>query len=109
MLVFGNLTQPSVQERKKRLKGILTIISHRALGTYDGDLEVEVEYPTAFAKAILQGRSGGKFRYVHLGGAFTEEDQEKSLWLLPTARRGRVCSSYIRLALFAAYLNLGSR
>jgi len=60
-----------------------------AMGTYDGRFDVEVEYPTAFAKAILQEKRGGKFRYVHLGGAFTEEDQEKSLWFLPTARRGR--------------------
>ena len=65
------------------------------MGTYDGKFEVEVEYPTAFAKAILQGKRGERFRYVHLGGAFTEEDQEKSLWFLPAARRGRVCySSY---------------
>lgn len=66
------------------------------MGTYDGNFEVEVEYPTAFAKAILQGKTGGRrFRYVHLGGAFTEEDQEKPLWFLPAARRGRVCySSY---------------
>ncbi|KAG9233749.1 nucleoside-diphosphate-sugar epimeras-like protein [Amylocarpus encephaloides] len=61
-----------------------------ALGTYDGNVEVEVDYPTAFAKAILQGRrGGGKFRYVHLGGAFTEEDQEKALWWLQAARKGR--------------------
>ncbi|KAH6668965.1 nucleoside-diphosphate-sugar epimeras-like protein [Halenospora varia] len=62
-----------------------------AMGTYDGKFDVEVEYPTAFAKAILQGKKGGseRFRYVHLGGAFTVEDQEKTLWFLPTARRGR--------------------
>ncbi|TVY75984.1 hypothetical protein LSUE1_G007785 [Lachnellula suecica] len=60
-----------------------------ALGTYDGNLEVEVEYPAAFAKAILQGKKSGKFRYVHLGGAFTVEDQERSLWFMPAARRGR--------------------
>jgi len=65
------------------------------MGTYDGAFEVEVEYPAAFAKAILQGKRGGRFRYVHLGGAFTVEDQEKPLWLLKGGRRGRVCySSY---------------
>lgn len=68
-----------------------------ALGSYDGNFPVEVEFPTAFAKAILQGRRSGssRFRYVHLGGAFTVEDQEKSLWFLPTARRGRGLGEFI--------------
>lgn len=61
------------------------------MGTYDGNHQVEVEYPTAFAKAMMQERRAGKFRYVHLGGAFTVEDQGKTLWFMPTARRGRVC------------------
>lgn len=77
------------------------------MGTYDGKFDVEVEYPTAFAKAILQGKKGGseRFRYVHLGGAFTVEDQEKTLWFLPTARRGRVSysSSLFHLVLFAYF------
>ncbi|TVY41319.1 hypothetical protein LOCC1_G004942 [Lachnellula occidentalis] len=60
-----------------------------AMGTYDGNHQVEVEYPTAFAKAMLQERKAGKFRYVHLGGAFTVEDQDKTLYFMPDARRGR--------------------
>lgn len=62
------------------------------MGTYNGDVVVEVEYPLAFAKAFATTlpSSTGKFRYVHLGGALTERDQEKHLWYLQTARRARV-------------------
>ncbi|TVY28516.1 hypothetical protein LHYA1_G001918 [Lachnellula hyalina] len=60
-----------------------------AMGTYDGNHQVEVEFPTAFAKAMLHERKAGKFRYVHLGGAFTVEDQDKTLYFMPAARRGR--------------------
>ncbi|TVY88112.1 hypothetical protein LAWI1_G002830 [Lachnellula willkommii] len=66
-----------------------------AMGTYDGNHQVEVEYPIAFAKAMMQERRGGKFRYVHLGGAFTVEDQDKTLWFMPTARRGRGLGEFI--------------
>ncbi|CAG8981133.1 hypothetical protein HYALB_00005848 [Hymenoscyphus albidus] len=72
-----------------------------AMGTYTGDSVVEVEYPTAFADAFLrrqrEGRKGKgngglerkeKFRFVFLRGAYTVEDQDRSLWFMPSARRG---------------------
>lgn len=69
---------------------------NRAMGTYDGNPVVEVEYPTAFAQAFLRGKrekTGKKFRFVFLRGAYTVEDQEKSLWFMSTARKGNVSSS----------------
>ncbi|KAF4631604.1 hypothetical protein G7Y89_g6527 [Cudoniella acicularis] len=60
-----------------------------AMGTFDGKFEVEVEYPIAFAKAITRTKRSKKFRYVHLGGALAERDQEKPLWFYEAGRRGR--------------------
>ena len=52
---------------------------------------MELEYPEAFQEALLKVLDVKRnFIYVYLGGAFTEQDQEKSLWFLPGARRLRV-------------------
>lgn len=64
----------------------------RSMGTYNWDPVVELEYPEAFQQALLKVLDGTKtFRYVYLGGAFTETDQEKSLWFLAKGRHIRVC------------------
>jgi hypothetical protein len=64
----------------------------RSIGTYNWDPVVELEYPEAFQKALLKVLDVKKtFRYVYLGGAFTEPDQEKTLWLYAKGRRVRVC------------------
>lgn len=74
-----------------------------ALGTYNGDKNVEVDFPLAFMSAIAKtlespestnagdqtGRRRRKFRYLHLGGALTEWNQDARLWYLETARKGR--------------------
>lgn len=55
---------------------------------------MELEYPEAFQQALFKVLDGKKtFNYVYLGGAFTEEDQEKSLWFFSEGRRIRVRSS----------------
>lgn len=65
--------------------------SKRSIGTYNWDPVVEIEYPEAFQKALLTVLDVKKtFRYVYLGGAFTEADQEKNLWLFAEGRRVRV-------------------
>ena len=64
------------------------------MGTYNWDPVVELEHPEAFQQALLRFIDVKKmktFRYVYLGGAFTETDQEKSLWFLTEGRRMRVC------------------
>jgi hypothetical protein len=64
----------------------------RSIGTYNWDPVVELEYPAAFQEALLKVLDGKKtFRYVYLGGAFTEQDQEKNLWFYAKGRRMRVC------------------
>ncbi|MCJ1374559.1 hypothetical protein MMC20_005791 [Loxospora ochrophaea] len=61
------------------------------MGTFSGDRVVEIDYPLAFANAMAKiiPAHKKKFRYVYLGGALTEPDQEKRLWYLQTARRFR--------------------
>jgi len=61
-----------------------------AIGTYNGSMLVDVEYPLAFANSMQTLSDHTKpFKYVHLGGAFTEMDQEKTLWFLQRGRRTR--------------------
>jgi hypothetical protein len=63
----------------------------RSIGTYNWDSVVEIEYPAAFQEALLKVLDVNKtFTYVYLGGAFTEEDQEKTLWFYSKGRRVRV-------------------
>lgn len=61
------------------------------MGTYNWDSVVELEYPEAFQEALLQVLDVKEtFTYVYLGGAFTESDQEKTLWFYSGGRRVRV-------------------
>lgn len=63
----------------------------RSIGTYNWDPVVELEYPAAFQEALPKVLDGKKtFRYIYLGGAFTEPDQEKNLWFFAKGRRVRV-------------------
>ncbi|CAG8953776.1 hypothetical protein HYFRA_00006667 [Hymenoscyphus fraxineus] len=67
--------------------------------TYTGNPITEVQYPLAFADAFLRSQRESqrkssttekkdKFRFVFLRGAYTVEDQERSLWWMGMARRG---------------------
>lgn len=61
------------------------------MGTYNGDPIVEIDYPEAFQKALVSVLGVKKtFKYVYLGGAFTETDQEKTLWFFIQGRLVRV-------------------
>jgi hypothetical protein len=74
-----------------------------AIGTYNGNKVVEVDYPLAFMKAFSTTRSetsvgpnatkqtmsSGAFRYLHLGGAFTVAEQDANLWFMPGPRKVR--------------------
>lgn len=65
------------------------------LGTYHGDEKVDIEFPLTFIRAIkTRALESQAFRYVQLGGAFTEpppgEGQgERSLWYFANGRRIR--------------------
>jgi hypothetical protein len=83
MLVYG--------ESEQLLNNSLHADYGRSIGTYNWDPVVELEYPEAFQKALVKVLDPKKiFRYVYLGGAFTEQDQKKSLWLFTEGRRVRV-------------------
>ncbi|KAI1123030.1 hypothetical protein F5Y10DRAFT_286540 [Nemania abortiva] len=64
-----------------------------AMGSYKGSRAVDLEYPLAFMESMLRvlgtRPSRPRFRYVHLGGMFTRQDQEKKLWLLEYPRKIR--------------------
>ncbi|EXJ92088.1 hypothetical protein A1O3_00638 [Capronia epimyces CBS 606.96] len=63
-----------------------------SIGTYNWDSTVELEYPEAFQQALLKVLDvhvNKPFTYVYLGGAFTEPDQEKTLWFYTKGRRVR--------------------
>jgi hypothetical protein len=62
-----------------------------AMGTYDLNADVNLHYPLAFQKKLgthlkSEGRSG-KFRFILLGGAFTETNQSQRLFFLWEQRR----------------------
>jgi len=62
-----------------------------AMGSYDGNLAVEIEYPLSFATAFAKTLQSNKkrFRYVHLSGALGEQDQTKSLWFYQDGRKAK--------------------
>ncbi|KAF7952908.1 hypothetical protein EAE96_006131 [Botrytis aclada] len=65
------------------------------LGTYNGDERVDIEFPLTFINCIKARPLGSpQFRYVQLGGAFTEPppeegQKERSLWYFSSGRRIR--------------------
>ncbi|KAI0103287.1 hypothetical protein GGR51DRAFT_573239 [Nemania sp. FL0031] len=64
-----------------------------AMGSYKGSRAVDLEYPLAFmtamARVLETQPTRPQFRYVHLGGMFTRQDQERKLWFLEYPRKIR--------------------
>ncbi|KAI0486742.1 hypothetical protein F4859DRAFT_312409 [Xylaria cf. heliscus] len=64
-----------------------------AMGSYKGSRAADLEYPLAFSESmarVLETKSPRpRFRYVHLGGMFTQRDQEKMLFFLDYPRKIR--------------------
>lgn len=73
---------------------MLTINLLRAMGTYDGSLTVDLEYPMAFVESmgrVLEKR--GKqtaFRFVLLSGKFVRQNQDQKLYLFEKPRKIKV-------------------
>lgn len=61
---------------------------------------MELEYPRAFADAILPSltKRDKRFRYLHLSGALVERDQKKPLWMKANVRKIKVCVNGLILA-----------
>jgi hypothetical protein len=63
-----------------------------AMGTTDANREVNVIYPHAFFTSFLDARKDSeyrhqRFRYIRVNGAFTESDQNRSLWFFSESRK----------------------
>lgn len=64
-----------------------------AIGTYTYDPDVNMNYPLSFQSVLVEkskscAREGKRqFRFILLGGAFTETDQSRALYFLPEQRR----------------------
>ncbi|KAF1969753.1 hypothetical protein BU23DRAFT_651988 [Bimuria novae-zelandiae CBS 107.79] len=65
-----------------------------AMGTTDANHEVNYVYPTAFFTALMDARkasqqvgAGKRLHYVRVCGAFTERDQDRSLWFYDAPRK----------------------
>jgi hypothetical protein len=62
--------------------------------------EVEVQYPLALAKALIEASKSPaehvchvvKIRFLLITGALSVRDQTKNLWILEERRKARVCS-----------------
>lgn len=69
----------------------------RTMGTYDGSVAVDLEYPLAFQEAfgrLLEaqeaGNSTSRFRYIHMSGKLSIQDQDARLWFLERVRKIKV-------------------
>lgn len=63
-----------------------------AMGTPDANREVNQVYPHAFFTSFMDARKNTehrsqRFRYIRVCGAFTESDQDRSLWFYSEARK----------------------
>lgn len=89
---FGNLEQVS-ETTWSSISDADTLVW--AIGTYDLNEDVNFNYPLSFQERLAlhqttkRSREGSStnFRFILLGGAFTEIDQSRWLWFLPDQRR----------------------
>jgi len=63
-----------------------------AIGTTDANREINYDYPLAFQESFLEARKASphaakRFRYIRVSGAFTEPDQDRSLWFYAGPRK----------------------
>lgn len=68
------------------------------MGSYNGSVAVDLEYPIAFQESmarVLETKDiTSRFRYVILGGKFVRQNQEQKLWFLDKPRKIKVRSKY---------------
>jgi len=65
------------------------------MGTFDGNSVINLDYPLALQQALiraLEARNSGaaKFRYIHLSGKLTVQNQTQLLWFMDKARKIKV-------------------
>ncbi|KAJ3533287.1 hypothetical protein NM208_g8050 [Fusarium decemcellulare] len=61
------------------------------MGTYEGSIAVDLEYPLAFQTAmarVLETKPRKeRFRYIHLSGKLSSRNQDQGLWFLDAPRK----------------------
>ena len=68
----------------------------RAMGSYNGSVEADLEYPLTFmnsmARVLEETRPKDRppFRYVQLSGMFVRQDQDAQLWVNEKTRKLKV-------------------
>ncbi|KAM0548432.1 hypothetical protein ACHAPJ_009918 [Fusarium lateritium] len=62
-----------------------------AMGSYRGNVNVDMEYPLAFQKAFVplleKQPKRPQFRFIHLSGKFVIQDQDAKLWVNDMPRK----------------------
>lgn len=68
--------------RRTSLPVTYPLTRYRAMGSYGGDVQADLEYPFAFQEAMVRvlKPTGRQFNYVQLSGKFVWQDQETQLW-----------------------------
>jgi hypothetical protein len=90
MIWFVSTTHRTRMQKNKSLT------TERCLGDWEGQPEVVLDYPLAFQIALINLRrrtAHGEqisFRYIHLSGKLTEQDQSKSLYYFAENRKLKV-------------------
>ncbi|KAM0424197.1 hypothetical protein ACHAPT_010568 [Fusarium lateritium] len=73
-----------------------------AMGSYNGDVLADLEYPFAFQEAMVRvlKPTGRQFKYVQLSGKFVRQDQDESLWWgnKPRKIKGKLETKTLELA-----------
>ena len=73
------------------------------MGSWDGNIQVDVEYPLTFQRQLAEILESSaprpQFRYIHLSGKLTEQDQMKSLWFMDEPRKAKVRDNSFQLDL----------
>lgn len=83
---------------RTRMQTNKSLTIKRCLGDWEGQPEVVLDYPLAFQNALINLRrrtADGEqrsFRYVHLSGKLTEQDQSKSLYFFAENRKLKVAA-----------------
>ncbi|KAM0232311.1 hypothetical protein ACHAP5_010770 [Fusarium lateritium] len=69
-----------------------------AMGSYTGNVNVDMEYPlafqVAFAPLLKKQPNRPRFRFIHLSGLFVIQDQKAKLWGLYEIRSQKLAEEY---------------
>lgn len=68
------------------------------MGSYTGNVNVDMEYPfafqVAFAPLLKKQPNRPRFRFIHLSGLFVIQDQKAKLWVNDFPRKLKASSHF---------------